>query len=126
MLNWHLIGGFPPQQPWKCGREKALGTETTVELGGEFIDSGHKNIRKLAQELGLVEVDLLASVCGSYACYLVGKWTKFAGVEGERVGNLFFIGEHYSIEAQGYMEGECATGVMASSAILKDLKPRSR
>ena len=33
---------------------KALGTETTVELGGEFIDSGHKNIRKLAQELGLL------------------------------------------------------------------------
>ncbi|WP_310413232.1 NAD(P)/FAD-dependent oxidoreductase [Chamaesiphon sp. OTE_8_metabat_110] len=42
---------------------------------------------------------------GSYSCYLVGQWTKFAGVEGERVGNLFFIGEHCSIEAQGYMEG---------------------
>lgn len=40
---------------------KALGTESTVELGGEFIDSGHKNIRKLAQELGLVEVDLFAT-----------------------------------------------------------------
>jgi monoamine oxidase len=36
-------------------REKGLGTETTVELGGEFIDSGHKNIRKLAQELGLID-----------------------------------------------------------------------
>jgi monoamine oxidase len=42
-------------------QQQALGTETTVELGGEFIDSGHKNIRKLAQELGLVEVDLLAT-----------------------------------------------------------------
>jgi monoamine oxidase len=59
---------------------------------------------------------------GSYACYLVGQWTKFGGSEGERVGNLFFIGEHCSIEAQGYMEGGCATGVMSAAAILKDLK----
>jgi monoamine oxidase len=59
---------------------------------------------------------------GSYSCYLVGQWTKFGGSEGERVGNLFFIGEHCSIEAQGYMEGGCATGVMGAEAILKDLK----
>jgi monoamine oxidase len=61
-------------------------------------------------------------VRGSYACYLVGQWTKFAGVEGERVGNLFFIGEHCSIDAQGYMEGGCATGIMAAQTILKELK----
>lgn len=58
---------------------------------------------------------------GSYSCYLVGQWTKFAGTEGKRVGNLFFIGEHCSIEAQGYMEGGCATGRMGAEAILKDL-----
>ncbi|WP_373547974.1 flavin monoamine oxidase family protein [Chamaesiphon sp.] len=59
---------------------------------------------------------------GSYSCYLVGQWTKFAGVEGERVGNLFFIGEHCSIDAQGYMEGGCATGLVAAETILKELK----
>lgn len=63
---------------------------------------------------------------GSYSCYLVGQWTKFAGVEGKRVGNLFFIGEHCSIEAQGYMEGGCATGVMGAATILKELKKRVR
>ncbi len=61
---------------------------------------------------------------GSYSCYLVGQWTKFGGSEGERVGNLFFIGEHCSIDAQGYMEGGCATGVMGAAAILKDLKQK--
>jgi monoamine oxidase len=61
---------------------------------------------------------------GSYSCYLVGQWTKFAGIEGNRVGNLFFIGEHCSIEAQGYMEGGCATGVMGAATILKELKKR--
>jgi monoamine oxidase len=59
---------------------------------------------------------------GSYACYLVGQWTKFAGVEGERVGNLFFAGEHCSIDAQGYMEGGCATGLLAAKTILNELK----
>jgi monoamine oxidase len=61
---------------------------------------------------------------GSYASYLVGQWTKFGGAEGERVGNLFFIGEHCSIDAQGYMEGGCATGVEAAKAIIKELVQR--
>jgi monoamine oxidase len=59
---------------------------------------------------------------GSYSCYLVGQWTKFAGVEGRRVRNLFFIGEHCSIDAQGYMEGGCDTGIIAAKSILEELR----
>ena len=33
---------------------------------------------------------------GSYLCYRPGEWTRFYGVEGERVGNIFFAGEHTS------------------------------
>jgi monoamine oxidase len=40
-------------------QQNALGTTVTMELGGEFIDSGHTNIRQLVKELDLVEVDLL-------------------------------------------------------------------
>ena len=58
---------------------------------------------------------------GSYSCYLVGQWTQMYGVEGERVGNLFFAGEHTSLEAQGYMEGGCETGQRAAIEILQDL-----
>jgi monoamine oxidase len=80
-------------------------------------------VKSLASNRAIV-TDWIKSpyVQGSYACYLVGQWTKFAGAEGERVGNLFFAGEHCSIDAQGYMEGGCATGLMAAQAILKDLK----
>jgi len=38
----------------------AAGTSTTVELGGEFIDSEHRNIQALAAELGLQLSDLSA------------------------------------------------------------------
>ncbi|MBE9192294.1 FAD-dependent oxidoreductase [Gloeocapsopsis crepidinum LEGE 06123] len=38
----------------------AAGTSTTVELGGEFIDSDHQNIQALAAELGLQLSDLSA------------------------------------------------------------------
>ncbi len=58
---------------------------------------------------------------GSYSCYKVGQWTQMYGSEGERVGNLFFAGEHTSLENQGYMEGGCETGEAAAVAILKDL-----
>lgn len=59
---------------------------------------------------------------GSYSCYLVGQWTRMYGVEGERVGNLFFAGEHCSQDYQGYMEGGCETGEAAASEILEDLR----
>ncbi|WP_009632494.1 flavin monoamine oxidase family protein [Synechocystis sp. PCC 7509] len=58
---------------------------------------------------------------GSYSCYLVGQWTSIAGAEKERVGNIFFAGEHCSGETQGYMEGGCASGEEAAKEILLDL-----
>ncbi|HVR42004.1 MAG TPA: FAD-dependent oxidoreductase [Thermoanaerobaculia bacterium] len=58
---------------------------------------------------------------GSYASYRPGQWTAFRGVEAERVGNLHFAGEHCSLEAQGFMEGGCASGAAAASEILSDL-----
>ena len=58
---------------------------------------------------------------GSYSCYLVGQWTQMHGVEGEQVGNLYFAGEHTSLENQGYMEGGCETGQRAAGEILQDL-----
>jgi monoamine oxidase len=58
---------------------------------------------------------------GSYSCYLVGQWTQLAGAESERVGNLWFAGEHCSPGAKGYMEGGCETGRAAATSILQDL-----
>ena len=56
---------------------------------------------------------------GSYASYLPGQWTAFRGAEGVPVDNLFFAGEHCSLEAQGFMEGGCETGEQAAAAILE-------
>ncbi len=58
---------------------------------------------------------------GSYSCYLVGQWTQMHTVEGERVGNLYFAGEHSSLDNQRYMEGGCETGQRAAVEILQDL-----
>lgn len=62
---------------------------------------------------------------GSYSCYLVGQWTGIAGAERRTVGNLFFAGEHCSLEFQGYMEGGCRTGEAAAIRILRDLGLKS-
>lgn len=58
---------------------------------------------------------------GSYSCYLTGQWTQFGGAEGERVGNLWFAGEHCSRQAQGYMDGACETGDTAAREILQEM-----
>jgi monoamine oxidase len=58
---------------------------------------------------------------GSYACYLPGQWTKFGGAEIERVGNIWFAGEHCSLGSQGYMNGACETAEQAAQEILTEL-----
>lgn len=58
---------------------------------------------------------------GSYSTYLVGQYTQMYGAQGERAGNLFFAGEHCSVEFWGFMEGGCETGEIAAAEILEDL-----
>jgi monoamine oxidase len=57
---------------------------------------------------------------GSYAAYRPGQ-TAFEGIEGRRVGNLHFCGEHTSVVFQGLMEGACATGAFTAQAVLNDM-----
>jgi monoamine oxidase len=62
-------------------------------------------------------------VRGSYASYLPGQRTAFRGLEGESVGTLHFAGEHCSLDAQGFMEGGCETGMAAATRIVAALVP---
>jgi monoamine oxidase len=107
----------------KIGRSKPAEIASKLPTQFDLIFPGVKNISSNKA----IVTNWIDSpyVRGSYSCYLVGQWTKFAGSEGERVGNLFFVGEHCSVDAQGYMEGGCVTGIMAAKAILKDLKLRN-
>jgi monoamine oxidase len=98
--------------------------EIAKQLAGDF-DRIYSGVAQLATGKVAISDWIDSSYTrGSYASYLVGQWTKFGGAEGERVGNLFFIGEHCSIDAQGYMEGGCATGVTAATEIIKELVRR--
>lgn len=58
---------------------------------------------------------------GSYSFWKVGQYTSFAGIAGEREGNIFFAGEHTSVDFQGYLNGAVETGNRAAQEILSDL-----
>jgi monoamine oxidase len=60
---------------------------------------------------------------GSYACYQPGQYIGLRGEEAKPVGNLFFAGEHCSLDFQGFMNGGAVTGREAAEAILAKLKP---
>jgi monoamine oxidase len=55
----------------------------------------------------------------SYAAYKPGQVTTIRGAEGEPVGNLFFAGEHTSLEYQGYMNGAVESGERVADEVLK-------
>ena len=59
---------------------------------------------------------------GSYSYWKVGQYTKFSGMEKERVGNCHFCGEHTSQDFQGYLNGAVETGERVVDEILRDLK----
>ncbi|WP_237389750.1 flavin monoamine oxidase family protein [Bacillus sp. USDA818B3_A] len=58
---------------------------------------------------------------GSYSYLKVGQHTKFGGVLGQREGNIFFAGEHTSIDYPGYLNGAVESGERAAQEIFEDL-----
>lgn len=54
----------------------------------------------------------------SYSYWRVGQYQSIAGYEGVRQGDVFFAGEHTSIDFQGFMEGGASEGVRAAQEIL--------
>ena len=61
------------------------------------------------------------TLLGSYACWKVGQYTRFAGYEGARQGTVYFAGEHCSLEFQGFMEGAAREGARAAREIAQAL-----
>jgi monoamine oxidase len=61
---------------------------------------------------------------GSYACYLPGQYTTIRAAEGEAVDNLFFAGEHTSLDFQGYINGASETGERAASEVLAKINKK--
>jgi len=59
---------------------------------------------------------------GGYALYAPGQVTTMRGCEGVREGNLYFAGEHTSLDAQGYMEGAVRSGVRAAAEVRATLE----
>ena len=57
-------------------------------------------------------------VRASYAAYRPGQWTGIRGAEGQTVGNLYFAGEHTSLDWQGYMNGGAESGRLAAEALI--------
>ncbi len=73
---------------------------------------------------GNVQVD--PNIQGSYSCWLLGQYTKIAGYERVRQGNIHFAGEHTSVEYQGFMEGGASSGISAAKEILADYRIKSK
>jgi monoamine oxidase len=57
----------------------------------------------------------------SYTCYKPGQWSM-AGSESKPVNNIYFAGEHCSVDHQGFMEGAAETGVRAAASIASMVK----
>jgi monoamine oxidase len=57
----------------------------------------------------------------SYSYWRVGQCQTIAGYERVRQGNVFFAGEHTSLDFQGFMEGAASEGVRAANEMLAQL-----
>jgi monoamine oxidase len=58
-------------------------------------------------------------LCG-YGNYLPGGYTQFCGFERVPEGNVFFAGEHTSIDFFGFFEGAAEEGWTSADGILRN------
>ncbi len=106
-------------------RAVATGDGTLDFQAGQFVDQINKTYPGVKAQYTGERVRQVWKkspwVKASYAAYSVGQYLKFAGTEGDRVGNLHFAGEHTDFDNQGYMEGACRSGKRAAQEIVDDL-----
>lgn len=140
--NGSVMSDLPFQLVWETSRKQpgAAGVLTNFSGGrhGVEVGSGTEEVQAsaLAEQLQRVVPGIAATrngvqvrfhwptfryTKGSYASYRPGQWTSFRGAEGEPEGDIFFAGEHCSLDFQGFMEGGCETGERAAAAILESL-----
>ena len=58
----------------------------------------------------------------AYSYWKPGQYTGFSGYERVRQGNVFFAGEHCSVDFGGFMEGGAEEGARAAGEILTQLR----
>lgn len=61
-------------------------------------------------------------VKASYTCPKPGQWNTAMLHTSEPIGNVFFAGEHCSVDFQGFMNGGAETGRLAAENIIKKIK----
>lgn len=61
------------------------------------------------------------NVKGSYSCYRPGQFTDFYGKVDQPAGNLYFAGEHCSVDYWGFMEGGARAGRAAAERLLRKI-----
>ncbi len=134
---------LPYQSGWDSSRGQAgttgaytmfAGGEAGLEFGGGSVkQKTHQLLRGLERVFPGVEQNWLRTAeraywplnpytLGSYAAYRPGQWTRLRGAEGETVENLYFAGEHTSLDWQGYMNGGAESGRLTAEAILARLR----
>jgi monoamine oxidase len=57
----------------------------------------------------------------SYAYWRVGQYQKFVGYERVPQGNVYFAGDHTSVDMLGYMEGAAIEGIRAGNEVARAL-----
>ncbi|HEX5152695.1 MAG TPA: NAD(P)/FAD-dependent oxidoreductase [Parafilimonas sp.] len=62
---------------------------------------------------------------GGYSSYTINQWSTFGGVEAEPFENIFFAGEHTSLDYQGFMNGAIATGKQAALNIAERINDKA-
>jgi monoamine oxidase len=61
-------------------------------------------------------------VKASYTCPKPGQWNTAMLYTSEPIGNVFFAGEHCSVDYQGFMNGAAETGRLAAEQIVEKIK----
>lgn len=108
-----FMGGKAGKNLGLTDAEKYLNIIESAFPGTKALHNGNKKIMNWGQN---------PFSKGSYSCYTTGQWTGIGFAEGIPVGNMFFAGEHCSLDFQGFMNGAAETGRKAAEDIIKKMK----
>ena len=112
--------GMTTQVPWGTMATAGVSTDANRFLGQVapvFPGLAQRWNKKATSSLPHLDPNLKLS----YSYWKVGQYTTIAGYEKAPQGNVFFAGEHTSVDFQGFMEGGASEGIRAANEALAAL-----
>ncbi len=123
-----FLGGSPSVEMAKAAKEEGMKDRVPYEFIEKYLKILENVFPGIEKEYNQENFAALwpnnPFTLGSYACSKPGQYTSLSSYAVEPIGDIYFAGEHCSVEYLGFMNGAAQTGRLVAETLIANFEPQ--